>query len=257
MTTETRLAGKNRVRILNIDVDNISREELLQKLTHGLLLTPNVDVLMQLQENRDFHQIYKNAEYVTVDSQIVMWAARFLGRGVKEKISGSDFLSAYYMHHRHNPDVRIFLLGGKPGVAPTAAGKINARAGRRIVVGALSPSMRFAADHEECMQAVDAIRASGANVLVVGLGVPKQEIWITRYREHLPEVRVFMALGATLDFEAGSISRAPQWMSRYGLEWLYRLFQEPGRLWKRYLVRDPRFLYLVLKQRLGLYRSPF
>lgn len=255
MNTQT--VKEKRVRILNIDVDNISRDELLRDFTHGLLVTPNVDVLMQLQKNREFHQIYKMAEYVTVDSHIVFWAAKFLGRGVKEKITGSDFLPAYYMHHRHNPDVRIFLLGGKPGVAPLAAKNINAKAGREIVVGALSPTMHFATDHDECMRAVKAIEGSGANVLAVGLGVPKQEMWIAQYRQYLPGVRIFMALGATLDFEAGTITRAPRWMSQCGLEWLFRLLQEPGRLWKRYLVRDPMFFYLLLKQRFGLYRPPF
>jgi exopolysaccharide biosynthesis WecB/TagA/CpsF family protein len=184
-------------------------------------------------------------------------AMRFLGIPVKEKVSGSDVLPAYCHFHRNNPVVRIFLLGGREGVAQMAMDRINQNTGRQIVVGAHSPSMQFVQSPDECAKVIDLIRQSGANVLVVGLGAPKQELWIDAYRERLPEVHSFMALGATLDFEAGTVQRAPQWMSSAGLEWLFRLLMEPGRLWRRYLVRDPYFFWLLLKQRLGLYRPPF
>jgi len=248
---------KNRVKILNIEVDNVSMDELLNSFNSGFLVTPNVDHLMLLQENRKFFEIYQQADYVTVDSQIVNWATRFLGHPVKEKVSGSDFLPAYCDFHKNNPEIRIFLLGGMPGVAQQAARNINAKSGREIVTGAHSPSMRFVTDQAECNEAIELINSSGANVLVVGLGAPKQEIWIAEHRDRMPGIHSFMALGATLDFEAGTVSRAPRCMSCCGLEWLYRLYQEPGRLWKRYLVRDLPFFYLLLKQRLGLYKSPF
>lgn len=248
---------KNRVKILNIEVDNVSMDELLKSFTSGFLVTPNVDHLMQLQENQDFFNVYRRADHVTVDSQIVYLATKFLGHPVKEKVSGSDFLPAYCDFHKNNPEIRIFLLGGMPGVAQQAARNINAKAGREIVTGAHSPSMRFVTDTAECNEAIELINSSGANVLVVGLGAPKQELWIAEHRGRMPGIHSFMALGATLDFEAGTVSRSPQWMSRCGLEWLYRLYQEPGRLWKRYLVRDLPFFYLLLKQRLGLYKSPF
>lgn len=248
---------KNRVKILNIEVDNVSRDELLQLFTSGFLVTPNVDHLIQLQKNRDFFDVYRQADFVTVDSQIVYWAAKFLGQPVKEKVSGSDFLPAYCNFHKNNPDIRIFLLGGRSGVARQAARNINAKAGRDIVTGAHSPSMNFTASTEECEEVIGLVNKSGANVLVVGLGAPKQEIWIAKYRGRMPGIHTFMALGATLDFEAGTVSRAPRWMSRCGLEWLYRLAKEPGRMWRRYLVRDMAFFYLLIKQRMGLYKPPF
>jgi len=248
---------KNRVKILNIEVDNVSRNELLHLFTSGFLVTPNVDHLIQLQKNRDFFDVYRQADFVTVDSQIVYWATKFLGHPVKEKVSGSDFFPAYCDFHKNNTDVRIFLLGGRSGVALQAARNINAKAGRDIVTGAHSPSMNFATSEVECEEAISMINNSGANVLVVGLGAPKQELWIAKYRERLPGIHAFMALGATLDFEAGTVSRAPRWMSRCGLEWFYRLTREPGRMWRRYLVRDMAFFYLLIKQRLGLYVPPF
>jgi UDP-N-acetyl-D-mannosaminuronic acid transferase (WecB/TagA/CpsF family) len=93
--------------------------------------------------------------------------------------------------------------------------------------------------------------------LAVGVGAPKQEIWIARHRHRMPRVTRFLAIGATIDFEAGTVKRAPKWMSRAGIEWLYRLMSEPRRLYRRYLIEGPPFFWLLLKQRLGLYRDPF
>src|ERR1700690_3535542 len=100
------------------------------------------------------------------------------------------------------------------------------------------------------------INDSGATALVVGVGAPKQEIWIARHRNRMPAVKWFMAMGATIDFEAGTLKRAPRWMSQSGLEWLYRLSQEPRRLSRRYLIECPPFFWLLAKQYLGIYRDP-
>lgn len=250
-----------RVPILNIAVDDLSLQELLERFDEGVLVTPNVDHLMLLQHDARLMEAYRQARFVTVDSQIVFWALRWLGRPVREKISGSDFLPAFCDYHaerlrRGEPARRLFILGGREGVAARAMQAINARVGGQLVVGALSPSMRFAEDPAECEAAMARIRDSGADTLAVGLGAPKQELWIARYRHRLPSVRIFLAVGAAIDFEAGSVPRAPRWMSRAGLEWAYRLGREPGRLWRRYLVRDPKFFRLLLADKLGRYRDP-
>jgi N-acetylglucosaminyldiphosphoundecaprenol N-acetyl-beta-D-mannosaminyltransferase len=244
-------------KILNIQVDDFTMREFLDRFDAGVLVTPNVDHLVLLQEDRKFWEAYQRAEFATVDSQILKWSMGFLGTPVKARLSGSDIFPAFCEHHRDDELVKIFLLGGKGGVAEQAAERINQRCGRRIVVGWLSPSMNFINDPQEIQRALSQVRESGANVLAVGLGAPKQELWIDAHRHLLPTVGRFMALGATLDFEAGVVRRAPPWMSRLGLEWLFRLVSEPSRLWRRYLVRDPQFLLLLLKQRLGSYRSPF
>jgi N-acetylglucosaminyldiphosphoundecaprenol N-acetyl-beta-D-mannosaminyltransferase len=246
-----------RKRILNVEVDDLTLAEFLERYESGLVVTPNVDHLVMLQSNPAFLAIYRRAEFVTVDSQIVKWALGFLGTPVKARLSGSDLFPAFCDFHGPDPSVKVFLLGGKDGVAERAARNINARVGRAIVVGWRSPSMAFATSPQEIAGVVADIEASGANVLAVGLGAPKQELWIDAHRSRLPSIRRFMAVGATIDFEAGVVHRAPSWVSQIGLEWLYRLLSEPGRLWRRYLVRDPKFLWLVLCQRLGLYRDPF
>jgi exopolysaccharide biosynthesis WecB/TagA/CpsF family protein len=93
-------------------------------------------------------------------------------------------------------------------------------------------------------------------VLAVGVGAPKQEKWICKYKDRFTHVKIFMAVGATIDFEAGVVQRSPKWMSKFGLEWLFRISADPKRLWKRYLLEDLPFFWLLLKQKLGLYRSP-
>lgn len=244
------------VRILNIDVDNMTIDELLAKFSSGVLFTANVDHLMTLQYDPSFRIAYANADYVSVDSQVVLWASHFLGTPIKQKISGSDFLPAYCDYHRNNPDVRIFLLGAATGVAEKAAEKINKRAGRKIIVGTFSPSMGFDTNDTECDAIVNMINNSDANVLVVGIGAPRQEIWINTYRRKFEKIKSFMALGATIDYEAGVLKRAPEWMSRSGVEWAYRLLQEPSRLWRRYLIKDVGFPLFILRQRWGLYVPP-
>ena len=112
-----------------------------------------------------------------------------------------------------------------------------------------SPTFGFENDEEECQRIIEKIKASGATVVAVGLGAPKQEKWINRYKNQLPQVKIFLAIGATIDFEAEYKSRSPKWMSEAGLEWLYRLLCEPKRLWKRYLIESTPFFALILRQK--------
>ncbi|HIK57432.1 MAG TPA: WecB/TagA/CpsF family glycosyltransferase [Synechococcales cyanobacterium M55_K2018_004] len=247
----------SRVNVLNLQIDNLTTEELLQRLDSGVVFTPNVDHLVKLQHDPEFLEVYETADFRVCDSKILMYASRFLGCPLREKISGSDLFPAFYEYHRQNEDIKIFLLGAREGVAAEAQRRINEKVGRNIVVGAHSPSFGFEKDPEECAQIIEMIKASGATVLAVGVGAPKQEKFISQYRAQLPTIKIFLAIGATIDFEAGNVSRAPKLLSELGLEWLYRLLAEPKRLWRRYLLEDPLFFWLILQQRFNFYRNPF
>jgi N-acetylglucosaminyldiphosphoundecaprenol N-acetyl-beta-D-mannosaminyltransferase len=238
---------RDRKRIFNIEIDSLSRTELLEKFSSGALITPNVDHLMLLQEDANLLEAYKAAEFVVVDSQIVLWAMKFLGTPLPEKISGSDLLPAYCDYHSLHTNKSIFILGGRPGVPEAAMKNINARVGKKLVVAAYSPSMNFGEDQTETEFVIGLINQSKADCLVVGLGCPKQEVWIHRNRARFTHATSFLAVGAAVDFEAGTLPRAPQWMSKSGLEWAFRLFREPKRLAKRYLLRDPKFFWMVAK----------
>lgn len=247
----------HRVKILNVPIENLSQLEFLEQFKSGIVFTPNVDHLMKLQKDREFFNSYQLATYKLCDSKILFYISRLLGTPIKEKISGSDLFPAFYEYHKNNEDIKIFLLGAREGVALKAQANINAKVGRNIVVGSHSPSFGFEKDEEECAKIIEIINQSGATVLAVGVGAPKQENFICKYKDRLPNIKIFLAIGATIDFEAGNLQRAPKWISEIGMEWLYRLLAEPKRLWKRYLVHSPSFFWLVFKQKLNLYVDPF
>ena len=245
------------VKILNVNIQNITVEELLESLKKGLLITPNVDHLVKLQNDKEFYDVYQKAEWVICDSKILYLLSKLLKHSLPEAIPGSSFFTSYYMYHKDDPDCRIFLLGAKEGIAAKAMERINEKVGRQIVVGAHSPSFGFEKNEQECMDIIDIVNKSGANVLLVGVGAPKQEKWIMKYRDRMPDVKLFMALGATIDFEAGTLKRAPIIWQKIGMEWLYRCLKEPKRLFKRYFIDDMQFFYYFTKQLLGLYKNPF
>lgn len=245
------------IKILNSNILSLTQTDLLNQLQRGMLITPNLDHLVKLQHDREFYEVYRQAEWVVCDSKILYLLSKLLKHPLPEAIPGSSFFTAFYMFHKDDPDCRIFLLGAKEGIAQKAMERINEKVGRKIVVGAHSPSFGFEKNERECEALVDIVNKSGANVLLVGVGAPKQEKWIMKYRNQMPDVDLFMALGATIDFEAGTLKRAPRLWQKLGMEWLYRCLKEPRRLFKRYFVDDMQFFYYFAQQLLGIYKDPF
>ena len=245
------------VKVLNIDILNITRQQLLENLHEGVLITPNLDHLIKLQKDKEFYDCYKKAGWVVCDSNILRLFSKLLKKPFVEAIPGSSFFTSYYMYHKDDADCKIFLLGAKEGVAAKAMERINAKVGRQIVVGAYSPSFGFEKNEEECKEIVNIINKSGANVVLVGVGAPKQEKWIMKWKQLMPGVKVWMALGATIDFEAGNVKRAPKIYQKLAMEWLYRFTREPKRLFHRYFVDDMKFFWYFGKQLLGIYKDPF
>ncbi len=245
------------VEILNIKIQNISNQNLLEQLNEGILMPINVDVLMKLQKDKSFYNVYRTANWVVCDSKIIALSLKFLKNQIKEVIPGSSFFPLFYNYHKKNEKIKIFLLGAGPDVAVTAMKKINEKVGRKIIVGAHAPSYGFEKNPKECEDIIQMINKTDATVLVVGVGAPKQEKWIYNYKDKIPNVKLFMALGATIDFEAGNVKRAPKMFQKLALEWLYRMIKDPKRLIKRYLIDDIPFFYYVLQQKFGLYKNPF
>ena len=244
-------------RILNVEMDNISQDELLAQLKKGVLVTPNVDQIVKMQSDREYYEIVRKAEWVVCDSKILYLCTHLAGQPLPEAIPGSSFFPAFYEYHKNDADCKIFLLGAMDGVAQKAMDCINKRIGREIVVGAYSPSYGFEKKQEENEQIYRMINESGATVVLVGVGCPKQEKWIDAHKVKMPGVDIWMALGATIDFEAGNIKRAPMIYQKLYMEWFYRFLQEPRRMYKRYFVDDPKFFWLFGKQLLGMYKNPF
>lgn len=247
----------DRIKILNVALDNISQDELLKQLKKGVLVTPNVDQIVKMQSDFEYYDIVRRAEWCVCDSKILYLCAKIAGKPLPEAIPGSSFFPAYYEYHRDDENCKIFLLGAMDGVAQKAMERINNKVGRQMVVGAYSPSYGFEKKQDENEKIYRLINESGANVVLVGVGCPKQEKWIDKHKVQMPGVDVWMALGATIDFEAGNIKRAPMIWRKLYMEWFYRFLQEPNRMYKRYFVDDPIFFWHFMKQLLGFYKNPF
>jgi N-acetylglucosaminyldiphosphoundecaprenol N-acetyl-beta-D-mannosaminyltransferase len=245
-----------KAKILNIEILDIAKNDFLQLYRGGFLLTPNVDHLVKLQSDEEFFKVYKAADYVICDSKIVLHASKYLGQRIREVIPGSTFFTDFYKFHSSNPEIRIFLLGARPGVAEQAKERINDRVGREIVVGTFSPPFGMENDTDLLNQIEKSVLETNASVLVVGMGAPKQEKWIYEHRHRFERVKYFMPLGATIDFEAGSVKRAPLVFQKLSLEWLFRLLMEPKRLFLRYF-KDLIFFKYVIQQKYGKYNNPF
>jgi N-acetylglucosaminyldiphosphoundecaprenol N-acetyl-beta-D-mannosaminyltransferase len=200
------------------------------------VVTPNVDHAVLYQENAALRSAYAHASLVLADGMPVVVAARLLGRPLPGRVAGSDLAPALFAAAERRGGLRVYLLGAAPGVAARAAESIMRRWPGVEVVGTYSPPLGFEknpTENEIILQQISSVRP---DVLVVGLGAPKQELWVDAHREEI-DAAVTLCLGATIDFLAGEKKRAPVWMRRVGLEWLHRMASEPRRLLKRY-ARD-------------------
>lgn len=244
-------------KILNAHILSITEDNLLEQLKEGVLFTPNIDHLVKLQKDEEFYNCYQKAEWRVCDSKILWLCSKLLKHHIPEPIPGSSFFTHFYEYHKDDENCKIFLLGGMNDIALVAQKKINDKIGRNIIVGAYSPTYGFEKNPLENSKIYKMIIESGANVVIVGVGAPKQEKWIIKYKNYMPNVKIWMALGATIDFEAGKITRAPRIMQLFALEWLYRMIQEPKRLFKRYMYDDMKFFYFFLLQLVHLYKNPW
>lgn len=229
--------------------DAIDRIMALARRTgegESVVVTPNIDHLVSVHRIEAVARTYDRAELVLADGQpLVMWS-KLLRLPLREKVSGSDLIVPM-LQAAADRDVPVFFFGSTDEVVAEAERRLADLAPALRVVGRTSPF--YSVDDPETPEVLDAIeqvRSSGAQLVVLALGAPKQECFLDHFHGHLGD-GVWLCLGASLDFVAGKVSRAPQWMRRTGTEWIYRLIQEPGRMWRRYLVRDVAAIPILLR----------
>ena len=243
-----------RIKFMNTEIDNLTMQEaleaidkLIQENKSAYVVTPNVDHIVQLETNKELQDVYANASLILTDGKPLLWIAKWYGTPIKEKISGSD-LFPLLCKMAAEKGYKMFFLGAAEGVAAKAAENLSNRYKGLQVVGTYSPPYGFEKDQEEMAKIKKKIKEANPDILIVGLGCPKQEKFIYYNREELG-VPISLGLGASFDFEAGNIKRAPKWMADHGLEWLFRITQDPKRMAKRYLVDDRKILGLAIKYR--------
>ena len=211
-----------------------------------LVVTPNVDHIINLQCNSEFLEVYQHCAALSLaDGMPVIWAARYLGVPIPEKVSGSDLLPAL-CERGSRASWRVFFAGGEnPQELELSLAELRKRFPGLIAVGHCPPH-GFERNAGQSAALLEAIRSFNPGVLFMGVGAPKSEIWLARHAGQIGH-GVGLCIGAGLRMLAGFEPRAPRWMQRAGLEWSWRLWRNPGRLWKRYLVDDLKFFPLVLR----------
>ena len=242
-------------------VDRVTREQALDCIERlvaaghgGAVFTPNVDHVVLAGEDAAFRAAYSRASLSLADGMPLVWSSRLLGAALPERVAGSDLVLPL-LQRAAARGWRVFFLGGDPGVAAKARDRGLASVPELDIVGVAAPVVRVDASGEERAAALRPLVEARPDLVLVALGAPKQEIWIDQVRPALKPA-VLVGVGASLDFLAGTVPRAPEWMARSGLEWLFRLGHEPRRLWRRYLIRDPKFLAIVAADDEGADRYP-
>ncbi len=247
------LLGRDRWQLGALPVDRVTFDEALATVRSlvargegGAVYTPNVDHVV-LAAGSDhaaqaLRRAYAEVDLSLADGMPVVWASRLLGVPVPEKISGSD-LTPRLITLSEQERWRVYLLGG---ASDDAAERLHQTHPRLEIAGAASPRIDMTQPPSARADVVAAVRRASPDVVLVGLGAPKQELFIHEVRGALRPAVLF-GIGASIDFIAGKVKRAPSWVSSIGLEWAYRLLREPRRLWRRYLLRDPRFFGIVLR----------
>ncbi len=237
------LSSGSRVDLFGMQIDGVRMEQAVRRVLDWVegppgpcryVVTPNVDHTVMLQEHEALRVAYDHADLVLPDGYPVVWASRLLGKKLPERVAGSDLVPALFTAADPERPLRTFLLGAAPGVAKRAGQRIKKRWAGVEVVDTYSPPFGFENDDAEQERILARIEKSRPDVVVVGLGAPKQEVWVYKQRDRLAS-SVVLCVGATIDFLAGEKSRAPRWVQRVYLEWFYRLLNEPRRLAWRYM----------------------
>ena len=242
-----------KVNIFGIDIDNYSFQEVIQIIiNHAIhkappeyVVTPNAHHLVQLQKNVEFRDIYRNACLSVPDGVPLLWVAKLQNTPLKGRVNGTD-LVASLCAEAAKKKLKVFFLGGRPGAAKLAAAKLQQQ-NPCLQITFYSPPYGFEEEPLELTKINQKIKNFAPDLLFVGLGAPKQEKWIAANYQQLG-VPVSLGIGVSFELLAGVVKRAPLWMQQTGLEWLFRLLVEPRRLFKRTVVVNTIFFWLLFKQ---------
>ena len=232
----------NRQKLFGVEIDALNMDQAVEQVFTWIenpekecqfVVTPNVDHTVILNENEELRRAYEDAGMVLADGHPVVLASKLLRKPLPERVPGSDLVPRIFDEADARAPITVFLLGAAEGVAERAADNIHEKWTGVEVVGTYSPPLGFENDPDEQSRILMLIDDQSPDLLVVGLGAPKQELWTHRHFRDL-NAKVALCVGATIDFLAGEKKRAPKWVQAIGLEWLHRISTDPGRLIKRY-----------------------
>lgn len=247
----------DRIRIGSTYIDNLSFSAVAKRVEQMLckpapsarsIVPVNAQLVEMAHERADFADVLAEADLVVPDGMSIVFAARVLGTQLPGRIAGVDLMVRICEIAAGNGK-SVYLLGGREGAAEETARRLIALYPTLKISGVDCPPFGFEKDADQSRRVLEKIQRVAPDILFIGLGAPKQEFWMSRHSKVLP-VNVIMVVGGSFDMLAGQTSRAPVWMQNAGLEWLFRLYREPSRLWRRYLLGNTRFILLILRQSL-------
>lgn len=244
-----------RVNICGTQVDRYSFQEVVDLIadyaanrnTPQFVVTPNAQHVVLVKRDALFRELYRCAFLVVPDGVPLLWAAKLFQTPLPERVNGTDLFEELCKVSAER-GLKVFLLGGRPQSALLAAEVLQSKYSGLQVAGTYCPPYGFESDEVELKKINSILKKAAPEILFVALGSPKQEYWIYRNYQKI-SVPISIGIGASFEFVSGVVERAPKWMQKYGLEWLFRLLTEPRRLWRRYIIGNIIFLLLVLKQR--------
>jgi N-acetylglucosaminyldiphosphoundecaprenol N-acetyl-beta-D-mannosaminyltransferase len=242
-----------KVKICDINFDVITTKETIEFIEKKILNsskahyihTANVDHVVMADEDPEFKSLINRADLVTADGMPIVWFSSLFGCKLPERVTGAD-LSEKLCKYSSEKGFKLFFLGAATGVAEKAKQRMQKKYPNVEIVGVYSPSKEELQNKESNMKIINKINKSGANILLVAFGAPKQEKWINNHLSYL-QTTINIGVGASIDFMAGEVKRAPKILQSLGLEWLYRLIKDPKRLAHRYLIRDSKIIPIIIK----------
>src|SRR5690606_170415 len=240
-----------KISLLKTDIHNLSMQDTLELVEQAIAenkqlhhMVVNAGKLVTLQKDNELRESVNSADIINADGQAVVWASKFLGVPLKERVAGID-LMANLVELAHKKNYKVYLLGAKEEVVSKLAEIYKEKYNTSIIAGFRNG---YFSENDEC-DIVNDIVNSGAQMLFVAITSPKKENFLHKHKEALSTVNFIMGVGGSFDVFAGKTKRAPLWMQKIGMEWFYRFLQEPKRMWKRYRIGNTKFLFLVLKEK--------
>jgi N-acetylglucosaminyldiphosphoundecaprenol N-acetyl-beta-D-mannosaminyltransferase len=232
-------------------IHNLSMQETLFSVEESIKIgkhihhsVVNAGKIVAMQSDVQLRESVNSADIINADGQAVIWASKLLGKPLKERVAGIDLMESL-VELAHQKNYKIYCLGAKEEVVSKVVSHYKEKYSPKIIAGYRNGYFT----KEEEPKVAKEIAASGANILFVAITSPKKENFLYENREALKVVNFIMGVGGSFDVVSGLVKRAPSWMQRSGLEWFYRLIQEPKRMWKRYLIGNSKFIFLILKEK--------
>ena len=240
----------SRITICNIPIDVLTMDETIniilsaieeKKPIHHVVV--NAAKLVNAQKDPELYKSIVNCDIINADGQAVVWASRFLNKPLPERVAGIDLMQSLVAASKERK-MKIFFLGAKEEVVKKVVDKYSQQYGPEIIAGYCNGYFK----KEEEPAIAKRIADSNPDILFVAMSSPKKEIFLDTYKTSI-KTPFIMGVGGSFDVVSGLVKRAPQWMQNAGIEWLYRVMQEPGRLWKRYLITNTAFIFMILKEK--------